>query len=98
MTSVPVEDELSAANRGAISQTLWQRIARAFDNYVTRRRREAVPATVLCRSRRDHDRCRRLILRGSISSRSGRGFDRVKHDHEWKAKRGQRRLAPFQSR
>jgi hypothetical protein len=82
MTSVHVEDELRAANRGAILQTLWQRIARGFDNFVTRRSREAVPATVLRRSRRDHDRCRRLMLRGSITSRSGRSFERVKHDHE----------------
>jgi hypothetical protein len=77
MTSILVKDGLSSANRGAISQTLWQRIARAFDNFVTRRSRQAVPATVLRRSRRDHDRCRRLMLRGSISSRRGGGFERV---------------------
>ena len=73
MTRTPVKDGLSSANRGAISQTVWQRIARAFDNLVARRSRQAVPATVLRRSRRDHDRCRRLMLRGSISSRSGMG-------------------------
>jgi hypothetical protein len=80
MTSIPVKDGLSSANRGAISQTLWQRIARAFDNFVTRRSRQTVPATVLRRSRRDHDRCRRLMLRGSISSRRGGGFERVEHE------------------
>lgn len=72
MTSIPVKDGRGSASRGAISQALWERIAQVFDNFVVRRSQQALPATVLRRSRRDHDRCSRLMLRGSISCRSGR--------------------------
>jgi hypothetical protein len=39
---------------------LWQRIARALDDYFVARARRAVPEVILRRSRNEVNRCRRL--------------------------------------
>jgi hypothetical protein len=56
-----------AANRADRPQTLWQGISRALDRFVVCRSRLFVPAVALRRSKYDFDRCRQLMLRGSIS-------------------------------
>ena len=63
MTTIPVADERSNPDRGAVTKTLWKRIAEGFDNFAARRSRQAVPAIMLRRSMHDYNRCRRLILK-----------------------------------
>jgi hypothetical protein len=46
----------------------WQRFARALDGYLLDRSRQALPATVLRRSRRDIDRCRRLVHAAGVTA------------------------------
>jgi hypothetical protein len=46
----------------------WQRFARALDRYLRDRSRQAVPATVWLRSRRDINRCRRLLRADGVTA------------------------------
>jgi hypothetical protein len=62
-----------AARRGAASIAtnsagFWQRFARALDGYLRDRSRQALPATVLRRSRRDINRCRRLVHAAGVTA------------------------------
>ncbi len=67
MGFIPTASAGSAANGSEEPQRLWQRIAQALDRFVVYRSQRAVPAIVLRRSKHDLDRCRRLMLDGSIA-------------------------------
>lgn len=58
---------LDAANGAANPESFWQRFARALDGYLIDRSRQALPATTLRRSRRDIDRCRRLLHAAGVT-------------------------------
>jgi hypothetical protein len=60
-TETGLADMPGAANGAANPESFWQRFARALDGYLIDRSRQALPATTLRRSRRDIDRCRRLL-------------------------------------
>lgn len=67
MGVIAIDPASGAANRAAEPQTFWQRIVHALDRFVVCRSQRVVPAIILRRSKYDLDRCRRLMLQGSIS-------------------------------
>lgn len=67
MGVIATDPASSAANRAGEPQTFWQRISQALDRFVVCRSQRVVPAVALRRSKYDLDRCRRLMLQGSIS-------------------------------
>jgi hypothetical protein len=67
MGVIPADKELSEANGEGKPQTFWRRIAQVLDRFVAERSRRAIPTQVLRRSKYYHDRCRRLMLEGSMA-------------------------------
>jgi hypothetical protein len=61
--SVLAADELPRAFEGVVKSGFWQRLARALDASFANRSKRAMPADALRRSRRDIERCRRLLRR-----------------------------------
>jgi len=61
--SVLAGDELPRAFEGVVKPGFWQRLARALDESFANRSKRAIPVAVLRRSRRDIERCRRLLRR-----------------------------------
>jgi hypothetical protein len=64
MSVLPAAEMSGAVNR-AIRRKTWQRFARAMDVNFVDRSGQAVPATVLPRSKHGIDRCRQLMHKGS---------------------------------
>jgi len=61
--SVLAADERSRAFEGAAKPGFWQRLARALDASIANRSKRAMPVDAVRRSRRDIQRCRRLLRR-----------------------------------
>jgi hypothetical protein len=61
--SVLAADELSRAFEGVVKPGFWQRLARVLDTSFANRSKRAMPVDALRRSRRDIERCRRLLRR-----------------------------------
>ena len=61
--SVLAADELPRAFEGVVKPGFWQRLARALDASFANRSKRAMPVDALRRSRRDIERCRRLLRR-----------------------------------
>jgi len=61
--SVLAADGLPPALGGVVKPGFWQRLARALDASFANRSKRAVPVDALRRSRRDIERCRRLLRR-----------------------------------
>ena len=61
--SVLAADELPRAFEGVAKPGFWQRLARALDASFANRSKRAMPIDALRRSRRDIERCRRLVRR-----------------------------------
>jgi hypothetical protein len=61
--SVLVADELPSAFEGVVKPGFWHRLARALDASFANRSKRAMPIEALRRSRRDIERCRRLLRR-----------------------------------
>jgi hypothetical protein len=59
--SVFAVDDLPSAYEGAAKTGFWQRLARAVDVSFANRSRRVMPADAFRRSRRDIERCRRLL-------------------------------------
>jgi hypothetical protein len=82
MSGIPLTEMNFTARSGVADRDgFWQRFARALDGYLIDRSRHALPAPTLRRSRRDIDRCRRLMHSGGAAATaagagSGR-FDRT---------------------
>ena len=61
--SVLAADERPRAFEGAAKPGFWQWLARALDASFANRCKSAMPIATLRRSRRDIERCRRLLRR-----------------------------------
>ena len=79
--SVLAADELPPAFEGVVKPGFWQRLARALDASFANRSKRAMPVEALRRSRRDIERCRRLLRRDvrvpgrvPFRGRGARGF------------------------
>jgi len=59
-------DEAAAADAAARPSRFWQRIAQTFDSYLAERTKRTVPEITLRRSKREIDRCRRLMHRNAM--------------------------------
>jgi hypothetical protein len=62
--SVFAVDDLPSAFEGAARPGFWQRLARALDASFANRSKRAMPVDAFRRSRRDIERCRRLMRSG----------------------------------
>jgi hypothetical protein len=67
MSVIPSDTAWSTAERAAKPRSFWQRLAHALDHLVAYRTQRTVPEVELRRSEIDIDRCRRLMLHGSIT-------------------------------
>ena len=67
MSVIPSDAVWSAVDRAAKPRSFWQRFAQALDRLVAYRTRRTVPEVELRRSEIDIDRCRHLMLQGSIA-------------------------------
>jgi hypothetical protein len=61
--SVLAADELPHAFEGVVNPGFWRRLVRALDASFANRSKRAIPTDALRRSRRDIERCRRLLRR-----------------------------------
>jgi hypothetical protein len=61
--SVLAADGLPPALEGVVKPGFWQRLARALDASFANRSKRVMPVEALRRSRRDIERCRRLLRR-----------------------------------
>ena len=61
--SVLAADKLPDAFEGVMEPGFWRRLARALDARFANRSKRAMPTDALRRSRRDIERCRRLLRR-----------------------------------
>ena len=82
--SVLAADELPPAFEGVVKPGFWQRLARALDASFANRSKRVMPVEELRRSRRDIERCRRLLrrdvrvpVRSNSADCSARGFTSV---------------------
>ena len=62
--SVFAVDDLASALAGPLRPGFWQRLARALDASFANRSKHAMPVGSFRRSRRDIERCRRLLRSG----------------------------------
>jgi hypothetical protein len=67
MSVIPSDTVWSAAEQAAKPRSFWQRLVQAFDRLVAYRTRRTVPELELRRAEIDIDRCRHLMLHGSIA-------------------------------
>jgi hypothetical protein len=67
MGVIAADPRRRTTNGAGKSQSIWQRLSQALDRFVVGRSQHLVPATVLRRSKYDHDRCRRLMPKESTS-------------------------------
>jgi hypothetical protein len=67
MGVIPADKELSAESGAGEPQTFWRRITQALDGFVAQRSRRSIPKMALRQSKYAHDRCRRLMLEGSLA-------------------------------
>ena len=80
--SVLAADELPRAFEGVVKPGFWQTSARALDASLANRSKRAMPVDALRRSRRDIERCRRLLrtsVRVPVGSNSAAGAPAVSH-------------------
>ncbi len=68
MRVAPADKPPGAASGAAKPRGFWQRLAQALDAYFVDRTRRAVPDATFRRSRHEIDRCRRLMVKGSLAS------------------------------
>jgi hypothetical protein len=61
--SVLAAHEMPSAFEGVMKPGLWRRLARVLDASFANRSKRAMPIDALRRSRRDIERCRRLVRR-----------------------------------
>jgi hypothetical protein len=66
MRLIPVDGFAGAVNPAVTPQGFWRRLARMLDDYLVDRANRAVPAAAFRRSRHEIERCRRLMLKGSL--------------------------------
>jgi len=71
--SVFAVDDLSSAREGATRPGFWQWLARALDAGLANRAKRAIPVDAFRRSRRDIERCRRLVRSGVRGGGFARG-------------------------
>jgi hypothetical protein len=75
---------ISERPRVAAKRSVWRRLAQAVDAYCARRSKQMVPGPALRRSRREMNRCRRLVHKpvairiedGACSSRAAQDWNR----------------------
>jgi hypothetical protein len=67
MRIVPANRLAGVVNPAVTPYGFWQRLARMFDDYLVDRAKRTVPAAAFRRSRREIERCRRLMLKGSLT-------------------------------
>jgi hypothetical protein len=80
--SVLAADELPRAFECVVKPRFWQRLARALDTGFANRSKRAMAVDALRRSRRDIERCRRLLRRGvrmPVGSDSGAAAPAFSH-------------------
>jgi hypothetical protein len=66
MRATPTLSEAAAAKAEARPMRFWQRLAQTFDDYLAERTKRAIPEFTLRRSKREIDRCRRLMHAGAM--------------------------------
>jgi hypothetical protein len=71
MRVIPVDQSPGAVHAAARPRGFWQRLAETLDNYLVERTKRAVPDVAFRRSRHEIDRCRRLTLKGALTSAHG---------------------------
>jgi hypothetical protein len=67
MSVIPVDVPPGTTNGGVKPRGLWQRLARALDEYFVDRTKRSVPEVTLRRCKHDIDRLRRLMHKGSMA-------------------------------
>ncbi len=65
MSVIPVDEPPGATSIAASRAGFWQRLMAALDQHFVDRSKRAVPAVTLRRSKRDMDRCRRLMRKAA---------------------------------
>jgi hypothetical protein len=66
--SVFAADDVPHSLAGGAKPRLWPRLARALDASLANRSKRAIPVDALRRSRRDIERCRRLLRGGPYAA------------------------------
>jgi hypothetical protein len=80
--SVLAADEVPHSFEGGMKPGFWRRLARALDASFANRSKRAMPIDALRRSRRDIERCRRLLrrdVRVPVESHSAVGAPTLSH-------------------
>ena len=67
MSAIPVNEAPEAVAAQARPAGFWQHLVRALDRYFVDRTKRAVPAVTLRRSKREIDRCRRLLHKNAMA-------------------------------
>jgi hypothetical protein len=76
MSVIPVDESPGTTSSAAKREGFWQRLMLALDQHFVDRAKRAVPAVTLRRTKRDIDRCRRLMHK-SAAAPSEAGLCRV---------------------
>ena len=69
MSVLPVDAARRATGSARKSEGFWQSLVLALDQHFVDRTRRAVPAVTVRRSKRDMDRCRRLLRKSATAPR-----------------------------
>jgi hypothetical protein len=77
MSAFPAAERFGAIDRALRPKTFWQRFAQALDAYFAYRSRQAVPVIALRRSKREIDRCRQLMHKGSAMAAGASDLTRI---------------------
>ncbi len=67
MRVIPADNSAGAVNGAVRPHRFWQWLARILDNYLVDRTKRVVPDATVRRSQHEIDRCRRLMLKGSLT-------------------------------
>ncbi len=67
MRVIPADNSAGAVNGAVRPHRFWQWLARILDDYLVDRTKRTVPNATVRRSRHEIDRCRRLMLKGSLT-------------------------------
>jgi hypothetical protein len=79
--SVLLVGELPRVFAGVAKRGVWQRLARAVDAYCAERSKRMVPGTALRRSKREMNRCRRLVRKpAAVRIEDSAGTSRAAQD------------------
>jgi len=67
MSVIPVDAPFDTGGGKPMPGGFWQRLALALDEYFAQRTKQMLPEATLRRSRRDFERCRRLMHKTAMA-------------------------------